>query len=237
MISKIETNLTGLNTGIATTKPVGSPLSSPQGPNRKSIGEVPPTIVNPADYPHLEHLVSFYGVVFGIFRKLKTLTKRNNKKDKVVLAKNTVGAADNKGVIYLGVEFLEEHQNNSAVIAGVLAHEWGHLLSNTAKYGNLDNLSWDEIFAIRKEEECGADAFCGRILPLMGYSVEPIIEFLLSKKDQHKESHKYYSPEGRAEIIRRAAETTMERQKISREMFNKGIYSNPYNSILLGAGE
>ncbi len=235
MVSKIETNLTKLNTNIPSSRPVGGPLSSSTGANRKSIGEVPPTIVNPADYPHLEHLVSFYGVVFGIFRKLKTLTKRNNKKDKVVLAKNTVGAADNKGVIYLGVDFLEEYQNNPAVIAGVLAHEWGHLLSNIAKYGSLDNLSWDEIFAIRKEEECGADAFCGRILPLMGYSVEPIIEFLMSKKDQHKESHKYYSPEGRAEIIRQAAQATLERQKLSREMFKKGTYTNPYNSILLGA--
>lgn len=235
MVSKIETNLAQLNPGISTPKPISGPLSSPQGPNRKSIGDVAPTIVNPADYPHLEQLLSFYGVVSGIFRKLKTLTKRNNKKDKVVLAKNTVGAADNKGNIFLGVEFLEEYQNNSAVLAGVLAHEWGHLLSNTAKYGNLDNLSWDEIFGIRKEEECAADAFCGRILPLMGYSVEPIIEFLMSKKDQHKDSHKYYSPEGRAEIIRQAAKATLERQKISKEMFKKGIYTNPYNSILLGA--
>jgi hypothetical protein len=232
-IPRIETGLTSLYTSIKTAPPIGGPISNSAEPQRKSIGEIPPQIVNPADYPALAALLTQYGVISRIRRKLTTLS---GQKGRIVLAKNTVGAADNKGLVYLGVDFLEENQNNPSLIAGIMAHEWGHLLSTALKYGRFDHLSWDELFEIRREEEAAADAFCGRNLPLMGYSVEPLVQFLLQGKDKWgSHSHKYFNPQIRAQILRQAAQTTQERQNFSKKLFGSAVYANPYTSILLVA--
>jgi hypothetical protein len=230
MIPRVETGLSNLNRWVRTPQAVGTPVPTSNEIAKKSIGEVTPQIVNPADYPDLMNLLTQYGVISRIRRKLMTLSGR---KGNVVLAKNTVGAADNKGFVYLGVDFLKENQGDTAVIAGVMAHEWGHLVSNLIKHG-YDHLTWDELFEIRREDEAAADSFCGRNLPLMGYSVEPIVRFLMQDKDKLG-SHKYYKPEVRADIIRRAAQTTQQRQNFSKRLFNSSVYSNPYTSILIVA--
>ncbi|MBL7684759.1 MAG: hypothetical protein JNK65_01855 [Deltaproteobacteria bacterium] len=230
MISKIEASLSRLNTSIPSPQ-VGGPVSRSSAEAKKSIGEVPPEIVDPKQYPHLAALATQYGVLARIRRKLVQLSGREGK---IVLAKNTIGAADNKGLVYVGVDFLSQQQENPAILAGVMAHEWGHLCSNMAKYGNFDHLSWEELFEIRRDEEAAADAFAGRMMPLMGYSVEPIIQFLLKGQDKLG-SHKYYNPQTRAEIIRRAAQTTLQRQNFSRKLFQSSVYSNPYTSVLFVA--
>ncbi len=230
MISRVETGLSQLNSWMRTANPIGQAISHPSEITKKSIGEVPPQIVDASNYPQLAAMLTQYGMISVIRRKLITLS---GQKGKIVLAKNTVGAADNKGQVYLGVEFLQENQNNSSIIAGVMAHEWGHLASAIAKYG-YDKLSWDEIFEIRREEEAFADAFCGRHMPLMGYSVEPLVEFLLKDKDRLG-SHKYYKPETRAHILRRAAQASLDRQNFSQRLFGSAVYANPYTSILLVA--
>lgn len=234
MIPRVETGLGKLNSWMRTANPIGS--ASPQAPEvaKKSIGEVPPKIVDAAQYPQLSAMLAQYGIISVLRRKLMTLSGQDGK---IVLAQNTVGAADNKGLVYLGVEFLQENMQNpafSAILAGVMAHEWGHLKSSLKKYGNLDKMTWDEIFEIRREEEAYADSFCGRNLPLMGYSIDPLIEFLMKDKDRLG-SHKYFDPEVRAEILRRAAQASLDRQNFSQRLFKNGIYANPYTSILLVA--
>lgn len=222
----------GTQLGTALHPPIISTPEAPifQGPNPKSIGEIPPKIVNLYDYPNLIHLFTESGLVPRTRRKLELLSGK--KARQVVLAENTVGSADPNGTIYLGVDFLELAQSNPALLAGVMAHEWGHLMSQLGQ-GNLEDLNWDQIFELRREEEASADAFAGRILPLMGYSVEPLVQFLMQGKDKHA-THKYYRPEIRAAIIRRAAQTTRDRQKLARGLFSKGVYANPYTSTLLG---
>lgn len=234
MIPRVETGLGQLNSWMRTANPIGSSTSQSNEVAKKSIGEVPPQIVDASNYPQLSAMLTQFGIVSVLRRKLMTLSGQDGK---IVLAKNTVGAADNKGLVYLGVEFLQEIMKDpafSAILAGVMAHEWGHLKSSLKKYGNLDKLSWDEIFEIRREEEAFADSFAGRNLPLMGYSIEPLVEFLMKDKDRMG-SHKYYNPEVRAAILRRAAQATVDRQNFSQKLFSKGVYANPYTSILLVA--
>ncbi len=229
MVPKIQASLSGLNTSIKSAPTIGGPVSSSDPIAQKTVGEVPPQVVDPSQFPELASLLTQYGVVSRIRRKLMLLS---GKKGKILLAKNTIGAADNKGFVYLGVDFLQQYQNDPALLAGVMAHEWGHLVSNLIKHGPYADLSWDEIFELRREEEASADAFCGRTMPLMGYSVEPLVAFLTEGKDK-KENHKYYSAHIRADIIRRAAATTAGRQAFSKRLFSSSVYSNPYTSILL----
>lgn len=232
MVAKIETSLAKLqpsmssNTASAPSVPAQAP--SPGDIARKALGEIPPEIVDPSRYPQLAYLLAEHGIIQNIQKRLRLLSGKGGK---ILLAKNTIASADNKGQVYLGAAFLEEHQNNPALIAGVMTHEWGHLVSNLLKYGHFDQMSWDELMQIRREEEAAADAFCGKYLPLLGYSVEPIIEFLMKGKDQ-KENHKYYNNEIRAEIIREAARQTLKKQHFSRQVFTETIYPNPLHSKL-----
>src|SRR5215467_2360373 len=147
MIPRVESGLSNLNRWVRTPQVTGSPVPTSPEIAKKSIGEVAPQIVNPADYPELMNLITQYGLISRIRRKLMTLSGR---KGNVVLAKNTIGAADNKGFVYLGVDFLKENQEDASTIAGVMAHEWGHLVSNLIKHG-YDHLTWDEIFDLRRE--------------------------------------------------------------------------------------
>ena len=180
MSMKVDTNLGKLPTWMSRPNNVGTPATPQEKPAPKSIGETPPIVANPADFPELMALMTHYGAIQKTRRKLKLLS---GKDAKIVLAHNTVGAADNKGLVYLGVEFLKEHAANDPLLAAVMAHEWGHLISNMAKHGNLDHLSWEEIFQLRREEEAAADVFCGRMLAMMGYSIEPITKFLMAAEN------------------------------------------------------
>ncbi len=228
MISRIETNLTKLNTSTSSPS-ISTPPAASDKLSKKTIGEIAPKIVDPSQFPELAALLTHYGVISRIRRKLMTLC---GKKGQIVLAENTIGAADNKGVVYLGVDFLSAHQNNPALLAGVMAHEWGHLISNLNKHGNLDHLNWDQLHEIRRDEEASADAFCGRIMPMMGYSVEPLVEFL-EKSKEGSETQKYYSIPIRVEIIREATKITLQRQSFSKRLFASSVYPNPYNSTLI----
>lgn len=230
---KVETNLSKLPTWLKTSSsPVGTP-PAPEQPQRKTLGETPPVVARLSDHPDLTNLFTHYGAIQKARRKLRLFS---GKDAKVILAKKTVGAADNLGNIYLGVEFLQEHGGNDALLSAVMAHEWGHLISNTSKHGNLDHLSWDDIFKLRKEEEASADVFCGRMLAMMGYSPEAIVQFLL-KADKGNDTLKYYAAPIRGAIIEEAHRLHSQRNENTRKLLPKGIYPNPYTSRVILADE
>lgn len=229
---KIETNLGKLPTWLkrdsAATKATGS-----QKPMPKTLGEVPPVVERLEDHPDLETLFTHYGILQKLRRKLKLLSGIDAK---LVLAKNTVGAADNKGCVYLGVELLKQHAKNDPLIAAIMAHEWGHLISNMVKAGNLEHLSWDQIFELRREEEAAADTFCGRMLALMGYSPDAICNFLKAA-EKGNPTVKYYAAPIRAAIIKEAHKLHSQRTQMTKKLFPKRIYANPYTSRIILADE
>ena len=233
MTVKVETNLSKLPTWLKTSSAPAAPQSQPEAAQRKTLGETPPIVARLVDHPDLTNLFTHYGAIQKARRKLRLLSGKDGK---VILAKNTVGAADNKGNVYLGVEFLQEHGGNDALLSAVMAHEWGHLISNTSKHGNLDHLSWDEIFKLRRDEEAAADVFCGRMLAMMGYSPDAIIQFLLGA-EKGNETLKYYAAPIRGAIIQEAHRLHSQRDELTRRLFQKSIYPNPYTSRIILADE
>lgn len=231
MTVKVDTNLGKMPTWMS--RPVSTQPTSLEKPAPKTIGETPPIVANPADYPDLAPLLAHYGALQKMRRKLRLLSGVDAK---VVLAKNTVGAADNKGMVYLGIEFLREHAKNDPLLAAVMAHEWGHLSSNMAKHGNLDHLTWEEIFQLRREEEAAADVFCGRMLAMLGYSPEAIVQFLL-KADKGTPTVKYYAAPIRGAIIEEAFRVQSQRTDITRKIFTRRAYPNPYTSRIILADD
>ncbi|HCU25875.1 MAG TPA: hypothetical protein DF383_12730 [Deltaproteobacteria bacterium] len=233
MTVKVETNLSKLPTWLKTSSSGGAPQVPAEGPQPKTLGETPPLVVRLSDYPELVHLFTHYGAIQKARRKLRLLSGKNGK---VLLAKNTVGAADNLGNVYLGVEFLEEYGGNDALLHAVMAHEWGHLISNTSKHGNLDHLSWDEIFKLRREEEAAADVFCGRMLAMMGYPPDAIVDFLM-RAENGNDTLKYYAAPIRGAIIQEAHRLHAQRSDLTQKLFKKSIYPNPYTSRIILADE
>ncbi len=230
MVNKIESQLgrmpTWLNRSSGSTKTEGK--AAP-----KTLGETPPVIEREADHPDLLPLLAHYGMLQKIRRKLKRFSGKDCKK--IVLARNTIGSVDDKGNLYLGVDFLRSYQNNEALLAGVMAHEWGHLISHLSHQSNLDHLNWEQIFELRREEEASADVFCGRMMAMMDYPVEPICHFLRKAEKNEKASTtlKYYAASIRVAMIEESHRRHFARKATTKKIFNKRVYPNPYTSKLI----
>lgn len=208
MIEKINTVLSQLPPNWltrVTARPSHAP--SPETELRKIFGEPLPKALDPKDLPHeLAELFTAFGMLARIKKKLEWISRRRG--GKIIPAKNTVACVDADDNLYMGVEFLEKHHANEDLVAGIMAHEWGHMLSQLEPGTDLSHLNWDELFNIRRDEEAAADAFAGRALFQMGYEIENMIKFLedLDKIDKKSKTNKYHSAAVRAEIIRRAFE-------------------------------
>ena len=87
---------------------------------------------------------------------------------------------------------------------------------------------------MRREEESYADAYSGRMLYRMGYAVTRFAGFLeeLTKFEKRLQTHKYYNPRLRAEIVRQAFAAEMRHADSARKLF-PGL---PSNSTLLAVG-
>lgn len=235
MIEKINTVLAQLppNWMSRITERMGG---SPEAELRKLLGEPLPRSVDQRDLSReLAALFSTYGMLQKIKKKLEWISRRRG--NRIIAARNTVACVDADDNIYMGVDFLEKYKSDEDLIAGIMAHEWGHMISELAPGTDLSHLSWDELFELRREEEAAADAFAGRALYLMGYEIERMIEFFRNKDkiDKRVRTQKYHSPEVRAEILRQAYQAQIRAMVQIHKLFgerNSGI-ADPAKSRLI----
>lgn len=175
---------------------------------RKVLGEPIPRLADPNTLkPELLAFFAPNGVLERIAKKLSLLAKRKHKK--IVPAHNTVASVDEENVLYVGVEFLEKYGEDENLLAGVLAHEWGHMVSDLPKGVNWSHLTWDQLWELRREEEAYADGFAGRLLYLMGYKPEGMINFLKElqrKRNPKLPTLKYHNTATRVAILQASFE-------------------------------
>lgn len=175
---------------------------------RKLLGEPLPRIANPHTLkPEIAAMFAAGGALERIAKKLGSISKRRHKK--LVPAHNTIACVDDSDIIYVGVEFLENHGEDEDLLAAILAHEWGHMLSDLPRNADWSDFSWEQLFEIRKDEEAYADGFAGRALYLMGYSINTMVAFLkkLQKKRNPKlPSLKYHNTATRIAILKASFE-------------------------------
>lgn len=232
-VEKINTNLAGLPPPWMKRAEVGGVPTPTETAIRKMMGEPLPRVVDPASLPpEIANLFAQFGVLRRIQKKLSTLSRRPG--GAIVPAKGTIACVDDDDNIYMGVEFLESHKNEEDLLAGIMAHEWGHIVSDLPRNSDWSHVSWDELFAIRREEESFADAYAGRMLYKMGYAVTRFANFLeeLKKFENRLQTHKYHNPFLRAEIVRQAFAAEMRTADSARKLF-PGL---PSNGLLLGVG-
>jgi hypothetical protein len=119
----------------------------------------------------------------------------------IELAEGSNASINRQGQIAIGLELLEEHENDNDFLVGVLAHEIGHQ-PWTWPEGDLGHLTKKALDELYKKEEAKADRFCGKALADLGQSPESIVKFLLklAKFEKHPPSD-YYPAKERAELI------------------------------------
>lgn len=219
----------------------GQPLSEVL---RKNLGEPLPRLADISKSLFLQSLFGQQGAVERIRRKLASLTRR---KGKIIPAKGITASAANasketnfEDLVFVGTEFLEEFHPQEDLLAGILAHEWGHLISefpNGPSRIDAEQLTWDQIYELRRDEEAAADGFSGKMLYQMGYSPEGVVRFLMLPRNR-QESLKYHPVETRAAIIRHGFSEAKRKEEQARKLATmlRSAYPNPLFSKLLAVG-
>lgn len=228
MSFKIDT--TGsLLTNLRNAPKVSGGASSDATAMPKTIGEIPPSIVSLAELGSLAALFSKGGLVSKLRRRLNKL---KGKKCRVTAARGTIACIDADDLVYLGVDFLEEFQDQEDVIAGVMAQEWGHACADRPTKNDLEKLNWDEIFELRRSHEVLADEISGRMLALMDYDPKGLIKFLM-RETKRTHNLKYHDSQTRADIVMHGYRDELRKMSLARELFPGGSYQNHYHSKII----
>ncbi|MFA4972761.1 MAG: hypothetical protein WC683_09115 [bacterium] len=239
VIEKIHAGLTNLPPAwISRAVSRGGTMANAQE-IRKILGEPLPEVVDPSTLsPEIAGFFGARGLLERLRKKLSIFSRK--KGGKIIPAKNTIASVDEDDNLYVGVDFLAQHGDDEELIAGIVAHEWGHMMSDLPKGVDWSHLTWDQLHAIRRDEEGDADAFAGRAMFLMGYSVEPMVEFLSSmdrrKKDKNLPCHKYHNFATRAAIIRESFEAEERAMKTAKRIFASKDGTGPKVGRIIGAG-
>ena len=110
---------------------------------KKLLGEPLPVAVDPKTLPpEIAAMFAKGGMLERIREKLSRIAKFKDKKKrggKFIPAKGTIASVDEDDNVYVGVDFLMGFGNNEDLIAGILAHEWGHMMSDLPKGANWNN--------------------------------------------------------------------------------------------------
>ncbi len=203
--------------------------ASPVDDAPKSIGETPPRMVAQSELGALAALFAKGGTISKLRRRLNKLKK---KKCDVTAARGTIACVDGNDLVYLGVEFLEEFQDQEDVIAGVMAHEWGHSCALKPTDEEMKELNWNQIFELRRSHEVLADEISGRMLALMGYQADRFVDFLL-KTTGGTHNLKYHDSKTRADIVLGGYNDELRKKKLAQDLFPGGGYRNDYHWKLI----
>jgi hypothetical protein len=190
---------------------------------KKLLGEPIPRLANPKDVPpEIMAMFGSKGMLERLRKKLAAISRR--KGGKILPAHNTIASVDENDNLYVGVEFLEAFGEDEDLVAGILAHEWGHMMSDLPRGMDWSHLSWEELNELRRQEEADADGFAGRALCLMGYKPESMMKFLKQldakkKKTKDLPNHKYHNTATRVEILKQSWEAGEKAMKVARKLF------------------
>lgn len=239
-IEKVNTQLVGLPPAWMSRVVSGGKAMGNAEEIRKLLGEPIPRVVDPKTLP--PEIAAFFGprgLLERLRRKLSLLSRK--KGGRIIPAKNTIASVDEDDNVYVGVDFLAAHGDHEALVAGILAHEWGHMLSDLPRQVDWSHLTWDELHALRRDEEGDADGFAGRALFLLGYPPEEMIAFLKDndrrRKDKKLPCHKYHNHATRAAILKESYEAERRALEMARRLFlREGRTSGVKLGRIIGAG-
>lgn len=141
--------------------------------------------------------------------KLARFAEDDERDYSVRFAKDTIAMIDQHGVIYVGTDFIAAHNDDTALVVGVLAHEVGHRPKRWAERKQAQTQAQattkEELLQLCRLEETRADYFAGRALAAFGLDVEPVCHLLRALDDPtaaaSKRNHEYFPAAMRCEVL------------------------------------
>ncbi len=231
-IDKIDLNARNLGSQLRKTARRGAAPSD--GLQQKNFGEKPPSPADISKDPELMKLFSQRGLVGWLEDKIKRASRHKGyiipAEDITAMAMPHIPGKQDGNKVFLGTEFVRKNQSNPDLIAGVLAHEWGHLISDFLIGRNAEDMDWGRINELRREEESYADAYAGRLLYLIGHKPDDLIKHLAAHECC---SPKYFNFETRKAIILTAFNEQIRRQETAARIFAPNGGSHPLGSRLI----
>jgi hypothetical protein len=232
-IDKLELNLRDASAAIKRSR--GGDTGAVKAPP-KSFGEKPPKALDITKDPFLMSLWSARGLIGRLGKKIRDASKKRGKiipaADITAMAMPHIPDKQEGDVVFLGTDFVLENLDRVDAIAGVLCHEWGHLVSEFLHGHNPEELNFDEINGLRREEEGYADAYAGRLLYLIGHKPFALIEHLAERSCGHT-TDKYHDMETRAAIIIRSYAEQIRMQEQGAKFFAREGESSIHTSRII----
>lgn len=186
----------GPSWGSTRAQQSGSTGSVGQQIQNELFGKPKPKIVDADD----ANLTAQLARLQAYRKRLARLAGDSEEDYDLTLADGTIAMIDGEGLIYVGRDFVLQHQDQIDVMVGVLAHEIGHRPKRWNEYKQEQVLTREEREQLCRTEETRADYFAGKALAQLGMRCEPLIGFLRAVQTQpHPE---YFSADLRAEVIR-----------------------------------
>lgn len=221
-IDKIELNMRDLGRSLKQTARGGRAQTDP-GQIQKSFGEKPPKRADISKDPLLSHLFSERGLVGWLEEKLRQASRHDGKiipaHDINAMAMPHLPGKQKGNLVFLGVDFAKENHKDVDLIGGVLAHEWGHLVSNSLAHLDPNQLSVEQVFNLRRQEEAFADAIAGRLIHSINLNPNKLIQHIL--KNSGQQSAKYHDVATRIAIIQKAFDALRNQQEIAYKIFGR----------------
>ena len=243
MITKVPSATIGLPPSfmarvIATAGHIGD-SNEVRAKLRKLLGDPKPEEIDLDSIPpEIAALFTQGGALQKIRKKLESITKKQAKR--LAATRGRTACVDEDDVVYVGIDFLEKYKNQEDLLAGVMAHEWGHMVSPLPAEEELEGMNLDQLMEVRRDDEAGADGFAGRALYLMGYSVEDMVEFLknLEKIQKKIKTKRYHPADIREAILKEAFAAQRQREETARKLLVRAHlgFSHVLKSRLIGEG-
>ena len=192
--------------GAPTLHPGMSSANAQSSAQTQSLGQqvkqtlfakAPPKVLDPSRFPELAKVMAKLGRVKS---KLATMLGDEASEYELHLADGTIGMIDAQGRIFLGAKFLNDYEQEEAVLIGVLAHEMGHRPKRWAEYMDEPPKSQAELEALCRHEETRADIFSAKALAELGLPVEPLVAFL--EQVQTSPHPCYFDARTRGEVLK-----------------------------------
>lgn len=206
---------------------------------KKMLGEPIPKIADPSRVdPDIMAMFATGGMLERLRKKLALISRKRG--GKLIPARGVIASVDENDNIYVGVEFLAQFGDNEDLVAAILAHEWGHMMSDLPRDIDLSKLTWERVFEIRKSEEADADGFAGRALYLMGNKPNAMMDFLRAMDKRRKEkrlpNHKYHNTPTRIEILKESYKAEERAMEVAKRLFFGSRETGPKIGRVISSG-
>lgn len=182
------------------------------------FGSMIPKPVDPRQFPELVKLLKKLRAKKS---QLAYLQGDSDSDYELGLMADRPACIDSQGRIFLGVQFLRDHEDEEETLVGALAHEIGHRPKQwQQQYETLNltpSISLEDRQALSRLEERKADTFAGKALANLGLKPAGICRFLLGETSG---SHPAYdNPGERVATIKLAYANAAYRQNAAAALF------------------